>query len=207
MARPDFSDYVAHFTKNAIPCSGNQGTIPEGALDRLIQILTKTTILASSMPWTNKVAVCFTECPFYSMFDHKNNYSAYGVGFRKEAVFRVGGGPAIYLRQDIHDTQLNNFTMNSNNIVKGFHKDVYAFVTPFKPSYGSHSPICDYSYEREWRTPQNFTFSIDDISFVTVQSYAEVSKIATVVPSISEDKFLIFDIIEKIEKLWPTHKI
>lgn len=207
MARPDFSDYVAHFTKNALPCSGQQGNIPTTALDRLISILMQHKIKASVMPWTNKDAACFTECPFYSMFDHKVEYSAYGIGFKKETVFNAGGGPAIYMRQNLHDIQINNFTMNANNIVKGFHKDVYAFVTPFKPSYGGHTPPCDYTREREWRTPSDFHFNISEIEFIVVQSLADVNNITSQLPEISEEKFLVFDIIEKVEELWPTHRI
>ena len=207
MARPDFSDCVAHFTKSTSPCSGDMGNMPATALERLIQILSQGTIKASTMPWTNKDAVCFTECPFYSMFEHKENYSAYGLGFKKKTVYNSGGGPAIYMRQNVHDAQLNNFAMNSNSTIKGFHKDVYAFVTPFRPSYGTYSPKCDYTSEREWRTPQSFTFSVDDIEFITVQSYSDVATITSIVHSVSQEKFLIFDMIEKIETLWPTHKI
>jgi len=201
MNRPDFSQFVAHFTK---------ASRPHTALDIVIKILKEKRIVASTMPWTNKKAACFTECPFYSMLAHKKQYSAYGIGFKKEKVFAARGGPAIYLRHSLHSAQNENFSLISDgtDTIRGFHKDVYAFVTPFHPSYAppSSTRVCDYSHEREWRTPNDFVFSIRNIVFIAVQSYADVEKIKSEV-KISEDKILIFDVIEKIEELWPTHII
>ena len=102
MPRPDFSDYVAHFTKNTPPFAIKEHAEDEAikaiqgdAYQRLVSILESKRILATPMPWTNRTAVAFTECPWASLLDHTKQYSAYGVGFKKARLFAAGGGPAI----------------------------------------------------------------------------------------------------------------
>ncbi len=207
MYRPDFSNYVAHFSKSHPPCSGENTSLPPLAFDRLIKILSEKKILASRMPWTNKAAVCFTECPFYSMISHKTQYSAYGIGFKKETVFFKGGGPAFYVTEDIYNAQVSNFHQNKNKKIKGFHKDFHVFITLFRPSYLDPNDPIDFSHEREWRTPCDFSFDIKDIEFITVQSIIDVDRIQKVLPEFDTKKILIFDVIEKIEEMWPTHII
>ena len=103
MPRPDFSEYVAHFTKNAPPFGlkenaedGSIKAVKGNATERLVSILTSKKIFATPMPWTNRPAVAFTECPWGSLLDHTKQYSPYGVGFTKAHLFAAGGGPAIY---------------------------------------------------------------------------------------------------------------
>lgn len=211
MNRPDFSNYVAHFSKDADPVGENPGMGSLGtAINRLANIVRQKTIKTSIMPWTNKPAVCFTECPFYSLLDHKQRYSAYGIGFTKNDVFTAGGGPAIYLRQNLHQIQLDAFEHKTLANVKGFHKDIYAFVTPFRPAYDPNagSQQCDYSYEREWRVTSDFVFSEESIVFITVQKISDIDRIRSAAGyAISDEKFIIFDVVERIESLWPTHRI
>lgn len=103
MNRPDFSDYVAHFTKDASPIIVSEAPpeIKGSAYERLIKILETKKIFATMMPHNNKKAVAFTECPFWSLIDHAKNYSPYGIGFTKAHLFAARGGPAIYLRPDL----------------------------------------------------------------------------------------------------------
>ncbi|NUO19887.1 terminase [bacterium] len=220
MNRPDFSNYVAHFTK--APQKGFTGkdsaaesqiaAVSGGAIGRLISILTSRTILATNMPWTGLPAVPFTECPWWSLIDHTARYSPYGVGFTKEHLFNSGGAPAIYMRPDHYNKQKYN---------PGWNPHVDAFVTPYAPKHAFKTAFknryahlnrkghgTDYSHEREWRVPHNFTFELSAVQFVVVKSHQDV---ATVVNSIgtglSQDKFLIMDMYKRIEELWPTHKI
>jgi len=208
MPRPDFSNFVAHFTKSNAAVGNNQNRqIPQTAKERLIGILNSGTIFTTRMPWTNKQAVCFTECPFYSLISHKRQYSPYGIGFTKSVVFNSGGGPAIYIRDSLHQIQVDNFTHNTRQDVRGFHRDVHAFVTPFRPAYGQgiQNP-CDYSHEREWRTSADFNFKYEQIEFITVDSYSDIEAINSQLQTpINNEKFIVFSMIEKIEALWPTH--
>lgn len=87
MNKPDFSNYLAHFTKDTV-CV-NEGNMLEdkyckmSAKDKLISILRERVIYMSTMPWTSSEAVCFTECPWTSFIEHSKSYSPYGVGFQK----------------------------------------------------------------------------------------------------------------------------
>jgi hypothetical protein len=218
--RPDFSNYVAHFTKDATPLGaaehpddkalqGIKGT----AFERLISILEAEKIFATPMPWTNRYAVAFTECPWGSLLDHTKRYSPYGLGFRKDHLFEVGGGPAIYLRPDLHAAQ-KDFQSQLRPQWKGFHPGLYAFVTPFCPGYAPKSykskywpgkPV-DYSHEREWRVPQDYKFDLSQVEFVVVPNYEAVATFPkTLKDQIGREKFIIVEVYSQIEKLWPVH--
>jgi Putative abortive phage resistance protein AbiGi, antitoxin len=224
MTRPDFSEYVAHFTKDANPFGAKENatdavikaTSDNTAKGRLLSIFQQRKILATPMPWTNKRAVAFTECPWGSLLDHANRYSAFGVGFTKAHLFAAGGGPAIYLRADLFEEQ-QEFKSESKPTWKGFHPHVYSFVTPFSPPYASKDfkdkhwsgkPPVDFTHEREWRIPHDFTFDLSQVQFVIVPSYTEVAKIPKQLKdSIGREKFIMVDVYSQIEKLWPVHII
>jgi hypothetical protein len=144
-SRPDFSDYVGHFCKAAAPFvldsvpTDSPTVTASSAFDRLISILTMQRILATPMPWTKRHAVAFTECPWGSLVDHSNKYSPFGVGFSKSHIFAAGGGPALYLRPDLTEKQQNEFQHKGYPDRKGFHSHLWAFVTPFVPSYAPQS--------------------------------------------------------------------
>lgn len=214
MSRPDFSDYVVHFTKDAPPLGNNTKIIKGSAYDRLVAILKATTILATTMPWTNRLAVAFTECPWASLPDHAKRYSAYGVGFKKATLFADGGGPAIYLSPHLHEKQME-FQSKNNPEWKGFHSDLYSFVTPFCPPYApsdakkkwGKKPV-DYSHEREWRVPHNFSFNLSQVEFVVVPDYEAMAKFPKDLKNaISRQKFILLEVYSQIEKLWPVHII
>ena len=68
MSQADFSDYVIHFTKDNNPHSGEvHGITGTDARARLIRILDMCRIVSTNMPWTNRPAVCFTECTWPSL--------------------------------------------------------------------------------------------------------------------------------------------
>src|SRR6267142_3236156 len=220
MPRPDFSDYVAHFTKDAEPFSAKDHAgdasvkkINGTAFERLIAILKSQTIIATRMPWTNLHAVAFTECPWGSLLDHTKQYSAYGIGFKKAHLFAAGGGPAIYLRPDLHEKQ-KGFKSEQKPEWKGFDSRLYAFVTPFCPNYasaeykekhGAKTGTVDYSHEREWRVPHDFSFKLAQIEFVVVPNYESVAKFPKELKDmIGRNKFIMIDVYSQIEKLWPV---
>lgn len=106
------SDFVVHFTKG-------DGDKP---YENLVKMLEEKTLKASSIPWTENPAVCFTECPWSSLFKHVRHYSSYGLGFTKPHVFAAGGGPAYYVRADHWEKQK-------------WDDHVKTVVTPFWPAY------------------------------------------------------------------------
>ena len=223
MSRPDFSEYVAHFTKDGKPLSAKDHAedktvkaIAGNAYEKLISILASKKILATPMPWTNKEAVAFTECPWGSLLDHTKQYSAYGVGFTKAHLFAAGGGPAIYLRPHLHENQ-QDFKSEKRPEWKGFHPELHAFVTPFCPPYAPKEyrekhwpkkPFVDYSHEREWRVPHTFTFEWTQVEFVILPDYDTMAKFPKPLKNaIGRKKFIMLDVYSQIEKLWPVHLI
>jgi len=207
--RPDSSEFLAHFSVNRAPYGDKTRKTATGkmnAQDRIISILRDKTIRASTMPWTGAVAVCFTECPWASLIGHAANYSPYGIGFHKKAIFAAGGGPVYYVRQDIFNAVRDDHR---------WHENLWPFVTPFSPPYrpselqaeeylGGKS--VDYTHEREWRTTVDFTFEYDDVEFVIVNTYEDLAKFpADLKDGIGRAKFLIMDVYRNIERLWPTH--
>jgi hypothetical protein len=203
--RPDFSDYLVHFTSDRAPFS-KQSKIPVDkfvemtAYDKLISILNAKEIYASRMPRTGATAVCLTECPWSSLLSHTKVYSPYGIGFSKSLVFSRHGAPALYVRWDTFNNQK-------------WDKKILPYVTPFWPAYrpkslGDHYQTCDYSHEREWRIPHHFSFEYDQIEFVVLDTYEDMAKFPKELKDeIGRDKFLLMDNYRTIEKLWPVHII
>lgn len=206
--RPDFSPFLVHFTKNEEPVGKQDPKDPIGdrakksALDRLISILSEKKIIASTMPWTNCHCVCFTECPWASLIDHTRSYSPYGIGFSKQFIFSRNGSPVYYVRADQYEKQ-------------EWHEHLKCFVTPFWPSYRPKSidekksfKTCDYTHEREWRVPHDFSFEYNQIEFIILDKYEDMAKFPKELKdSIGRDKFLLMDNYKIIEKLWPVHNL
>lgn len=174
--RPDFSNYLAHFTTNRMPVGKKDDKNPvknkaKGqAITRLINILNDKEIVASTMPWTNSHAVCFTECPWTSLIDHTKAYSPYGIGFEKSLIFSRNGAPVYYVRADQFEKQQ-------------WDEHLKSFVTPFWPAYRPKSLnkkkrfiTCDYTHEREWRIPHNFQFDYTQIEFIILDTYEDMAK-------------------------------
>ncbi len=215
--RPDFSDYVVHFTKGTKPLgddgSKNLDDIAKlTAVQRLTNMLSAKRIDGTPMPWTSRPAVCFTECTWISLLDHSKRYSPFGIGFSKAFLFATGGAPAIYLRPDFLDWQKSHTAPKP-----AFDDKLWSFVTPFAPEYAPPAKkkleswkkfpkSLDFTHEREWRVPHNLTFEYSDVAFVIVNSYEDMAKMPkTLKDGIGRPKFLIMDIYRQIEKLWPTH--
>lgn len=206
--RPDFSNFLAHFTTNRQPVGKHDPNNPvkdkvnQLAINRLISMLTDKTIIASTMPWTGSRAVCLTECPWSSLIDHTKQYSSYAIGFSKNFIFSRQGSPVFYVRADQYEKQV-------------WHEHLKSFVTPFWPVYRPKSlsatkefKTCDYTHEREWRVPHDLHFEYDQIEFVIVDTYKDVAKLPTdLKDKIGREKFLQMDNYKMIERLWPVHNI
>lgn len=217
--RPDFSEYVVHFTKDgppiATPESGDKASAVHtlSAKERLFSVLSSGEIWATRMPWTNKPAVCFTECTWASLLFHAQHYSKYGVGFKKDFLFATGGGPAIYLPPGLMEHQKSH--VGSGNLP--FHPYLYAFVTPFIPPYAPqpykdkfwlNKPPIDYSHEREWRVPHDLVFVLSKVAFVIVDTYEDMAQAPTSLKdAIGRQNWLIMANYERIEDFWPLHHL
>ena len=209
-SRPDFSSYLAHFTRDGEPYGHKDDQNPTNefspmsAEDRLISILKSGTIKAGSLPWVGRNAVCFTECPWSSLLDHAKQYSSYAVGFNKPRVFAAGGGPAYYVRADHWEKQ-------------EWDPHLKTFATPFWPHYRPkhlrnndylNGKTIDYSHEREWRVPHDFTFELGQVEFIILPTYKEMAAFPQELKdAIGREKFLLMEVYRNVEKLWPVHNI
>jgi len=214
LVRPDFSQYVVHFTSNRPPyCIKDEGneeraktTAGLSGYEKLKSILEKKEIWATTMPWVSRRAVCFTECTWGSLLDHANLYSPFGIGFSKSFLFACGGGPAFYMRADLYEKQVQG---------GGFHDHLKAFITPFWPFYAPYQHRnqyyggkagVDYTHEREWRIPHDLTFKPEDVAFVIVDRYEHMAQMPKEVKdAIGREKFLIMDVYRQVEQIGPTH--
>ena len=211
--RPDFSDFVVHFTKDKPPISAEHGgatsvpgVVAMTASDRLSAILRDRVIRASNMPWTNALAVCFTECVWSSLLAHADAYSSYGVGFHKSKLFQADGGPAFYVRRELYDAQLRHRSKDVNGIA-GWHPDVWPFITPFNPKYARTQGrrYVDYSHEREWRVPADFHFDLTDVAFIVVDRYEDEAQMPRDIKNaVGRENVLIMDNYRRVRELWPT---
>ncbi len=219
MQRPDFSMYVVHFTKDAAPISAvkspdeTAAIVPLSAKDRLLRILSEKQIRAIRMPWTNKLAVCFTECTWTSLFAHASQYSRYGLGLRKEFLFEAGGAPAIYMPPALLERQKVHVGPGK----EPFDEQLFAFLTPFAPPYmpksyktkhWAHKKYVDFSHEREWRVPHDVTFDLSKVCFVIVDKYEDMAKAPQdLKDGIGRENWLIMSNWERVEELWPVHQV
>lgn len=174
----DYSPLLVHLVRNksfstpdlisdSHPLSDHKN---DSAKERLINILTTQTIIASPMPWIpkNPEATCFTECVWRALVRHTNSYSCYGLVFKKRLIFANGGGPALYVRGDAFSSFVSNLA-----------EDQQVFVTPFDPDRVLKRGVrLDYLHEREWRLPGSLSFDYSDIEYVIVDSTEEVHEVA-----------------------------
>lgn len=112
--RTDFSNSLVHFTRDRKGEMRQKGVSDDqtcySALDVLCQILESGKILGSNNTGFvkgNQSASCFTECPLSSVklfatdeSDEKGKYRFYGIAISKEAAFKNGARPVIYLPDD-----------------------------------------------------------------------------------------------------------
>lgn len=199
--RPDFSNYLVHFTKGDPPCNKapqnpTSKYAHKSASGRLLSILESKTIVSSMQPCFQKKAVCFTECIWSSLLSHAERYSCYGIGFTKEFIFRNGGNPVFYVRLPLSRT-LSNINWK-----------VKPFITKFNPTYSNDKgDIVDFTHEREWRVPSDLKFEYSDIEFIVVKELKDIDDILLVAEELDIEKIIVMDNYKKIEQLWPTHKM
>ena len=167
----------------------------QSAIEKLLSILTTKTIHASPMPVVEEAsAVCFTECVWDALVDHWSRYSSYGIVFSKRTVFQSGGGPALYIRGDILQKELERLPLA-----------LQSFVVPFDPE-GLVQPgvIQDWIHEREWRLPSTMTFEYADVRYVLVESIADADRIMKMVGTINlpASRFIPMEVYRTIREAW-----
>lgn len=208
--RPDFSNYLSHFTKDGDFCHTEQSDDVADfrkmtALQRLCSILEKKVIKTSIMPWTNTQGTCFTECPWSSLLIHTQQYSSYGIGFTKEFIYKNGGAPVFYMRKKFMNV-LKRAIKNKKAL-----SYILAMATPFSPTYETRSmrmqiKLVDYTHEREWRMTADLKFTYQDISFIIIKKHEDYDFLPEEFKAaFDRNKIIVMDNYKLIEELWPVH--
>ncbi|EKQ52392.1 MULTISPECIES: hypothetical protein [unclassified Clostridium] len=163
--RNDITTMVTHLTK---PLQEDIGDLSENdinmlAVDNLIKILNDQKIKGSTSKGFiigKTPAVCFQDVPFYGMIqnvehekqrrkdekDTKIRYCGVGLTFSKFYVFSKGGRPVMYEEKEKAKKIL---PVDQHWRIVNFH------IQPFDPN------IIDWTHEREWRMPGDFSFELD----------------------------------------------
>lgn len=213
--RPDYSEYVAHFTSTA-SIEGDPVLSALSPLERLSNILTEQRIRGTKKHWgLGGPSAAFTECPWASLLDHATQYSSYAIGFTKSQLWAKGGQPAVYLRSEIlHAIKEHVESEAKQKVYPAIAPELGTLYTPFEREEGWKlldgtviDTHIDYAHEREWRVPGDFDFGYDDIKFLVVETFADVAKLPpAAVKAIGERSILSMDNYKRIEELWPTHR-
>ncbi|WP_054199465.1 hypothetical protein [Clostridium baratii] len=162
-ARSDITGNLVHLTKSNI-IDGKE----VNAIDILIKILKEKKLMGSTTETGyivgDRKAVCFQESPLQSLAQNiyyekvlfednkvsKERYTAIGILFKKDFIYRRGGRPVIYDK--------------TSEAKKYLDKDQWWRVVNFDLSDDNN--IIDWTHEREWRVPDELEFELEDISII-----------------------------------------
>ncbi len=180
--RTDLTSGLIHLTR---------ATDDDDVITVLLNILTSKILIGST---TNtgfivgvNPAVCFQEAPIYSVLQNiyseasntsrgkkYSRYSGYGIQISKDTVYNAGGRPVIY-----------DATVKAKSYLP---ENEWWRIVNFDLS--NPNQIIDWSHEREWRVPGDFSFTLSDIAILVPnsESYKElVSRCTSQAPEILSD--------------------
>jgi hypothetical protein len=214
--RPDYSEFVAHFT-SAVAIQGDAALNDQigsmSALERLASILSEGTIRATKKYYSlGGPSVAFTECPWTSLLDHAFRYSSYGVGFTKQFLWDRGGQPAVYMRSEVIQAMREHVEAQaSRSVYPAIAPEVGALYTPLEREAGwrmlngvAVQTHVDFSHEREWRVLADVPFTPSDVQLIIVDKFSDVSRLpSSWVQAVGEDRVLSMSNYRRIMELWP----
>ncbi len=131
--RPDYTETVVHYTKQ----------------ENFMNIMRTKRIEAVATGYFNKPAVCLTDVPIAYGEEFKSRYGPFGIVFKKRDIILAGGGPAVYLSDEVIREQKNT---------GGFSETLKPLVNVVRipataPAHASAKKV-DYLHDREWRVPR-----------------------------------------------------
>lgn len=166
------------------------------AREKLMNILKTRTIYPSPMPFLPRSpeAVSFTECVWDALTQLAEQYSSYGLVFKKHLIFSNGGGPALYVRGDC-----------VNELGEGLPKSIEPFVAPFDPEQVMKKGVTlDWLHEREWRLPLALKFEYADLEYVLVETIEDATWVVHQIGAdrLPEDKLIPMEVYRNIRVAW-----
>jgi hypothetical protein len=124
-----------------------------------VSIYRERKIRAGRTGYFNKPAVCLTEAPVGNWKELQERHGSFGYVFLKRDLIVEGGGPAVYLSENLIRAQKND---------GGFCDEIKPFLNLIRiPSVTPERSPHDFLHEREWRLPI-------DLLFEKVRPYAVV---------------------------------
>lgn len=154
---------LVHLTKDAVI-----GGEKVNAIDVLIKILKERKLVGSTTESGfivgSRKAVCFQESPLHSLAENiyfekdllesgessRIRYSTIGLLFEKPLIYQAGGRPVIYDK--------------TSEAKRYLPEDQWWRIVNFDLS--NNENFIDWTHEREWRVPDDFTFNLEDITIV-----------------------------------------
>lgn len=161
--RSDLSSQLVHLTRDT-----ENSTVVEVLYEIVSQGQLKGSSTKSGFICGNTAAVCFQDAPlpavcqnvFFEQKYKENNknsktrYKAVGIAFPKEYAFRKGARPVIYDR--------------TSEAKKYLPPEQHWKIVNF--DLGNDEALIDWTHEREWRAPGDFSFELKEVTLLFVNS-------------------------------------
>jgi Putative abortive phage resistance protein AbiGi, antitoxin len=165
----DMSEYVVHFTADtddgsaernlhAILTAGQLRLGPNrfGAARRLDAL------------GDSQRSVCFSEIPLGFLDRLVERRSRYGIGFSQDLILAAGGARVWYVDKDTPVARAFDRLLQRDIDPWNGESPLWN-LTPFVDFPGDYGDtMYRFEWEREWRVPGNFTFTIEDVAFLLV---------------------------------------
>lgn len=137
--RDDYWELVIHYTLRK----------------NFLEIIENQKIKAMPTGYFGTPAVCLTDAPSKFGHEFKHRYGPFGIAFRKRDIISGGGGPAVYLLDNIIKEQKESF---------GFAPSLLPFLNVLRipttaPKHLKAKRV-DYLHDREWRYPGDIDFEL-----------------------------------------------
>jgi hypothetical protein len=170
---PDYSNHVVHFTGRKGGQMGLPGDVEKYKdWERLASIVIDGAIRAFPTFGNTTPVACFTESTASALRSViGERYTACGIAFEKDVLFRAGGGPCFYVRGDHWDevdSVLEAMRPFCTKFWPGVYTESYEELWELPP--GTHNES-QWAHEREWRVPgagdpPGFRFGWKEIAFI-----------------------------------------
>lgn len=208
--RPDFSNYLAHFTRGDAPVGSKDAHNPANAFasmsagERLGSILEKGIIMASTMPWTNRRASLLLNARGQACSTTPTVIPLLRSGFQSPMYLLPAEARCTTCARTTTRNRIGQTTFTPSSHPSG--RNTVQQKLKDKKFLGGAT--VDYSHEREWRLPHDFSFKLEQVEFVILPTYEEMAKFPQKFKdAIGRDKFLLMEVYKTTERLWPVHNI
>ncbi|MCA8953509.1 MAG: hypothetical protein KDE27_28615 [Planctomycetes bacterium] len=94
--------------------------------------------------------VCFSECSLPGLLGHCERYGRFGWIFRKDAIYRAGGRPCVYLSDEMYTLLAQQGRAgDGSGDPAGPWQRLFGLANVYRPPGAGQ--VQDFTHEREWR--------------------------------------------------------